>query len=231
MGVAMAVGSAMVGLYAQNRSLEAQGQANAQTAKNMLMSMNYNLQNLEQERSDAFDATIDELEKIKIQGNRLTSQVNAAVNEGLAGGGRTANLIKRASQADVERAEVNAKDNYRRQSNEIDLNKESALLNTKSQISSIKQVEAPSLLSSLVTLGTAYYQGLQTEESIKGIQSKAGIYNTTAQNVVADTPSYNNALGFDVQNSFNFKFTYKNPYETQSIWDKYFNKTTGFVFK
>lgn len=231
MGVAMAVGSAMVGLYAQNRSLEAQGQANAQTAKNMLMSMNYNLQNLEQERSDAFDATIEELEKIKIQGNRLTSQVNAAVNEGLAGGGRTANLIKRASQADVERAEVNAKDNYRRQSNEIDLNKESALLNTKSQISSIKQVEAPSLLSSLVTLGTAYYQGLQTEESIKGIQSKAGIYSTTAQNVVADTPSYNNALGFDVQNSFNFKFTYKNPYETQSTWDKYFNKTTGFVFK
>lgn len=231
MGVAMAVGSAMVGLYAQNRSLEAQGQANAQTAKNMLMSMNYSLQNLEQERADAFDSTIEELEKIQIQGQRLTSQVNAAVNEGLAGGGRTANLIKRSSKADVERAEVNAKDNYRRKSNEIDLNKESTLLNTKSQISSIKQVESPSLLSSLVTLGTAYYQGLQTTESIKAIQSKAGVSNavaTASTNVVNDTPNFIKAMGYDVQDNFNFKFSYKNPYATTSIYDKYYNKYPYF---
>ena len=123
MGVAMAVGRAALGLYGQNKALEAQGRANAQTAKNMLMSMNYSLQNMEQERADAFDATIDELEKLKIQGSRLTSQVSASVNEGLAGGGRTANLIKRASQADVDRSEANAKENYRRKSNEIDLNK------------------------------------------------------------------------------------------------------------
>ena len=66
MGVAMAVGSAALGLYGQNKALEAQGRANAQTAKNLLMSMNYSLQNMEQERADAFDATIDELEKLKI---------------------------------------------------------------------------------------------------------------------------------------------------------------------
>ena len=67
MGVAMAVGSAALGLYGQNKALEAQGRANAQTAKNLLMSMNYSLQNMEQERADAFDATIDELEKLKEQ--------------------------------------------------------------------------------------------------------------------------------------------------------------------
>ena len=50
MGVAMAVGSAALGLYGQNKALEAQGRANAQTAKNLLMSMNYSLQNMEQER-------------------------------------------------------------------------------------------------------------------------------------------------------------------------------------
>lgn len=231
MGVAMAVGSAMVGLYAQNRSLEAQSEANAQTAKNMLMSMNYSLQNLEQERADAFDSAVDELEKINLQGNRLTSQVSASVNEGLAGGGRTADLIKRASQADVDRSVNQTKDNYRRKSNEIDLNKESTVYNTKSQISSIKQVESPSLLSSLVTLGTAYYQGLQTTESIKAIQSKAGVSDTVATastNAVADTPSYSKAFGFDVQNSFNFTFSYKNPYASTSIYNKYYNMSPYF---
>lgn len=244
MGVAMAVGSAAMGLYGQNRALEAQGKANAQTAKNMLMSMNYSLQNMEQERADAFDATIDELEKLKIQGSRLTSQVNASVNEGLVGGGRTASLLKRATQADVDRSEANTKENYRRKSNEIDLNKESTLLQTKSQISSIKQVEKPSILSSLVTLGTAYYSGLQTQEAIKAIQSKAGVdmigsvdptHKIQFQTSLwKDEPNYSHAIGFKngVQgNSSDFSFTYKNPYdtyETNKSWTSIFGFKNPF---
>lgn len=238
MGVAMAVGSAALGLYGQNKALEAQGAANAQTAKNMITSMNFNLQNLEQERADAFDATIEELEKIKIQGSRLTSQVNAAVNEGLAGGGRTADLIKRASQADVDRATANAKDNYRRKSNEIDLNKESALVNTKAQIGSIRQPEAPSLLSSLATLGAAYYTGLQTEESLKAIRSKAGVggydgkttaggwqgvadpnYAFDMKALKGDIPDFKETLGFQTELSFdtkNFSFQRTNPYVSKA---------------
>lgn len=244
MGVAMAVGSAALGLYGQNKALEAQGRANAQTAKNLLMSMNYSLQNMEQERADAFDATIDELEKLKIQGNRLTSQVSASVNEGLAGGGRTANLIKRASQADVDRSEVNAKENYHRKSNEIDLNKESVLLSTKNQIGSIKQVEKPSILSSLMTLGTAYYSGLQTQEAIKAIQSKSGVDKIGSvdpthkiqfqTSLWKDEPSYSHAIGFKngvYGDSSNFSFGYKNPYdlyETKDNWTSMFNFKNPF---
>ena len=234
----MAVGSAALGLYGQNKALEAQGRANAQTAKNLLMSMNYSLQNMEQERADAFDATIDEL------GNRLTSQVSASVNEGLAGGGRTANLIKRASQADVDRSEVNAKENYRRKSNEIDLNKESVLLSTKNQISSLKQVEKPSILSSLMTLGTAYYSGLQTQEAIQAIQSKAGVDKIGSvdpthriqfqTSLWKDEPSYSHAIGFKngvYGDSSNFSFGYKNPYdlyETKDNWTSMFNFKNPF---
>ena len=39
--------------------------------------MNYAFQNAEQERQDAFEATISELENIKLQGNRQTASVES----------------------------------------------------------------------------------------------------------------------------------------------------------
>ena len=93
MGTVLAIGSAFSSVYSQNKSLEAQAKAQQATIKNLITSMNYSFQNLEQERKDAFEATIAELEQLKIQGNRQTTAVSASVNEGLAGGGRTADLI------------------------------------------------------------------------------------------------------------------------------------------
>ena len=171
----MAIGSALLGTYSQNQSLIAQGQANVQTAKNLITSMNYSLQNYEQERTDAFKATIAELEKIKLQGNRQVSSVTASVNEGLMGGGRTADMIKRSSQADLNRTVASAKTNYEKKSNEIDLNKEATLLNTKQQLASIKDVKKPSFLSTLLTIGTNYLQAKGTLESIDAIRTKAGV--------------------------------------------------------
>lgn len=185
MGTMLAVGSALVGTYAQNKSLEAQARANVQTAKNIITSMNYSFQNLEQERADAFDATIADLQKIRLQGGRLTSQVAAAVNEGLAGGGRTANLLKRSVQADTNRALSSSRDNYRRKSNEIDLNKEAQAMDAKGRLSSIAQVQKPSLWSTIFKVGAAYYGAKQTEDSIQGIR---------VQGDVKDSDSWSHAL-------------------------------------
>lgn len=170
-----AIGSALLGTYSQNQSLIAQGQANVQTARNLITSMNYSLQNYEQERTDAFEATIAELEKIKLQGNRQVTSVSASVNEGLMGGGRTADMIKRSSQADVNRTVAAAKTNYEKKSNEIDLNKEATLLNTRQQLASIKDVQKPSFLSTLLSIGTNYLQAKGTLESIDAIKTKAGV--------------------------------------------------------
>ena len=84
MGVAFTLGSSLLGVYSQNMALEAQGRANRETARSMVQSMNYNLQNLEQERRDIFEATVQELERTQMQGRCLSSSVNAAVNEGLS---------------------------------------------------------------------------------------------------------------------------------------------------
>lgn len=182
MGVPFAIASTLYQGYASNKALEAQGRANRQTARNYITSMNYNLQSLEQSRRDAFDATIDDLEKNSLQGHRQEAGVAAAVNEGLMGGGRTANLLKRSSAADTNRALTSIKDNYRRKSNEIDLNREATVRNTRSSISSIQDVEKPSLLSTLVSLGTAYVGARTAYESVDAIRHNAGVTDRHDEN-------------------------------------------------
>ena len=182
MGLMVGLSLAQTGMniYAQNKGLEAQAQANVQTARNMVKSMNFSFQNLEQERRDSFEATVQELEKVQLQGRRMESSVNAAINEGLAGGGRTAHLLSRAAQADTDRALSSTRDNYSKKSNEIDLNKEATLLNTKTQISSIPQVKKPYLFGTLLQFGAAFLQGGQQQEQLDGMRHSAGITSGTA---------------------------------------------------
>ena len=168
MGAVMAItmGSTAMQIYNQNKALEAQGRANAATARSMFSSMNHTFMNYEQQRRDIFEATVEEVEQTQLQSRRLTSSVSAAVAEGLQGGGRTADLLVRSSEADENRAVASVKDNYRGKSNEIDLNKEAELLNTKAQISGIREVHKPSLLGTLMQFGTAYLGARQQQESI-----------------------------------------------------------------
>lgn len=175
MGMAFTMASTIFGIYSQNKALEAQGHANLATARSMVTAMNYNLQNLEQERRDIFEATVQELEKTQLQGKRLTASVDAAVHEGLQGGGRTAHLLMRGGRADTHRAMESVRGNYQKQSNEIDLNKEAAVLNTRAQIRSIRDVQKPSLLGTLAQLGTAYLGARQEDEKIKLLRKQAGV--------------------------------------------------------
>lgn len=175
MGTAFTLASTAFGIYSQNKALEAQGRANAATARSMVTSMNYTLQNLEHERRDIFEATVQELERTQLQGRRLSSSVTAAVQEGLMGGGRTASLLMRSSAADTNRAAQSVKDNYQKKSDEIDLNKEATLLNTRAQIRSIREVQKPSIFGAVLNLGTAYLGAKQEEERIRLMRLQAGI--------------------------------------------------------
>ena len=177
MGMAFTMASTIFGIYSQNKALEAQGHANLATARSMVTSMNDSLQNLEQERRDIFEATVQELERTQLQGRRLTSSVSAAISEGLQGGGRTANLLVRSAEADTHRAMASVKDNYQKKSNEVDLNKEAALMNTRAQIRSIREVQKPSLLGTIAQLGTAYLGARQEQEKINLLRKQAGVGN------------------------------------------------------
>nr|CAI9750397.1 internal virion protein [Autographiviridae sp.] len=124
------------GIYAKNKEnasyLEAQ-------ARGAYKQMNYAFQNYEIERQDAYDAAVNDIVKTRINQMQLNSQVNAAIAEGYAGGGRTANRLMRAAEADTSRTIASIQDNYDRKSNEVDLNKESTLLSTKDYIANLQK--------------------------------------------------------------------------------------------
>lgn len=179
MGVAGAMAAAVSNVVAKNNALSAQSRANRQTARNYVYSMNYSLQGLQQQQQDAFEASIEDLMKVRRLGSRQESSVTAAVNEGLAGGGRTAGLLKRSAETDTALTAQSVVSNYQRKTNEIDLNKEATVLNTKSSISSIQEVEKPSIFSTLVSLGTAYVGAKNTQETIDAMRTGA-LVKTTA---------------------------------------------------
>lgn len=230
MGVTGAIIGSLMSVANQNKALAAQSRANAQTARSYIHSMNYNLQGLEQQRRDAFEAAIQELEKTKLQGNRQEAGVVAAVNEGIAGGGRTARLLVRSAEADTNRAVSSIKSNYRKKSNEIDLNREAALFNGKQAVASVPQIEAPSFLSTMLQLGTAYYNTKQTLDSISAIRTQAGVSggagaaggvssSSTFSSMFTPTTSSsgNYAMNLDWEKMFGsvdkkFTFSYSNPY-------------------
>lgn len=235
---AIAMASTAMTIYGENKALEAQGRANAQTARNYITSMNFSFQNLEQERADAFDATVADLQKIRLQGNRQVKSVEAAVNEGLAGGGRTADMLKRSARADVNRAVWSSKDNYARKSNEIDLNKESALRGAKMQISSIQQVEKPSIWNTLLRFGISYVGASQTQDAINAIRGQAGVMgagggsrtamqNTTQQTMLSNMNMYTDYKANAISRVMNVEtdwlapqrsyYTFQNPYTSRGF--------------
>lgn len=153
-GTALSVGGQYLGMRGQVKGLQAQYDAQRQAA---VTNMNYQLQNLENQRVSAFDAAVNQLTKIKQQSQTLVSGVKAAVAENMEG--RTARLLVRNAEGDNARAADSVKDNYTRKSNEIDLNKESAYLSAKSSIDNLGQSvrsQAPSSSSFLLgAMGTA----------------------------------------------------------------------------
>lgn len=117
---------------AQAKYLEAQAQGATKE-------MNYAFQNYELERQDAYDAAVNDIIKTRINQMQLNSQVHAAIAEGYVGGGRTADRLMRAADADTSRSVASVQDNYLRKSNEVDLNKETTLLSTKDYIANLQK--------------------------------------------------------------------------------------------
>lgn len=185
---AASMGLQIVGAVAQQKSLEdgvrAQQETAKQQAENAIRSMNYAFQGYEVERMDAFDQAVKEIEKTRLNAMQLNSSVEAAVNEDYAGGGRTADLINRAAKGDELRAVNSVKDNYDRKSNEIDLNKETTLINTKAQVAGIKPPSMPSRLGMLLNIGTSianYGTAMENAKVDKAIKTNTGLPKPTVK--------------------------------------------------
>lgn len=139
----------------QQRAAEAQategGKAAAATATNAITSMNHEFTNYESERMDAFDQAVSQIQQVRSKAMVSQAAVQAAINEDMSGGGRTADLLARSVQAVGSKNIAAIKDNYISKSNEIDLNKETTLNNAKSYVSGIKAPKAPSRWGAVLT--------------------------------------------------------------------------------
>ena len=93
--------------------------------------------------------------------NETMGQVEAAINEGYSGGGRTADMLNRAVAGDLARATSSIKDNYARKSNEVDLNKESALIQTEDYLKGVN-MSAPKMPSRFENFLTSAGMAIET---------------------------------------------------------------------
>jgi len=169
-----------------------------------ITNMNHLFQNYEMERQDAFDAAVMDLDKMTRNFSENLSQVEAAVNEGYSGGGRTADMVNRTAHADLGRARASIKDNYERKSNEIDLNKESVLNQTNDYIKGINMSapKMPSRFANALTIGTmglsAYTQG---RNQLEWEQNNQYGGNATKRNPLKTNSAKSRDVGINLGNT------------------------------
>ena len=169
----------------------AQATMNAQ-AKAAITEMNWNIMDLEQQRTDAFDQAVAEISNTRLNSMQLNSGVNAAVNETMSG--RTANLIVRAAEGDTARAVSSIQDNYQRKSNEVDLNRERQVKSTHEYLENLN-ASAPKMPSRFTNLLSSAATGLNNYTQAKNIMNQqkiVGGVGKTAKNAaktwVGNTP-------------------------------------------
>lgn len=160
---AIGFGLETVGNFMGQRSSAKAAQAamDAQ-ASAAIRELNYAWQNYEAERTDAFDAAVQEIENTRINALGLNSAVKGAVIENMSG--NTANLLIRNAEGDTARAVASIQDNYGRKSNEIDLNKEARALSTQDYLKNLNASapKSPSRFANFVSTagsGLKYFTG------------------------------------------------------------------------
>ena len=149
----------------------AQATMNAQ-AKAAITEMNWNIMDLEQQRTDAFDQAVVEISNTRLNSMQLNSGVKAAVNETMSG--RTANLIVRAAEGDTARAVSSIQDNYQRKSNEVALNRERQVKSTHEFLENLN-ASAPKMPSRFTNLLSSAATGLNNYTQAQNILNQQKI--------------------------------------------------------
>lgn len=142
---------------AQKKQEKQQIEALKKTARGLVQQMNWSFQNYEMVRQAAFNAAVTDMTKVRMQAARQYGSVSVAVNEDFAGGGRTADLLKRSVKNSEARAAASVRDNWDAKNNEINLNKISTMVSTKNAIASLPSVTQKSSFSYLLDGVKAYY--------------------------------------------------------------------------
>ena len=181
----------------QRRQAEAQADQIIAQAKGAIKTMNYSLGNFENERRNAFEASVNQLTAIRLQARGLEASVENTTGE--YQNGKTAKLLVRSVKADGLRTTAQVKDNYIRKSDEIDQNKERVFLSTREYLSHLETPRIPTLLGGILSQAgqiiQSYnaYKNMNTDRLAK-IGLGQGVGDTSGTNVASTvsrwTPDY-----------------------------------------
>lgn len=193
-----------VGNYMGQRSSAAAAQeAMDAQASAAIRELNYSWQNYEMERTDAFDAAVQEIENTRINALGLNSAVKGAVIENMSG--NTANLLIRNAEGDTARAVASIQDNYGRKSNEIDLNKDYKRISTQDYLKNLNASapKTPSRFANFVSTAASglswYTKGMDQKNSVMsqgqehnwwtaGAKNSSNVGNTSGLTYVGNNP-------------------------------------------
>ena len=193
-----------VGNYMGQRSSAAAAQASMDAqASAAIRELNYSWQNYEMERTDAFDAAVQEIENTRINALGLNSAVKGAVIENMSG--NTANLLIRNAEGDTARAVASIQDNYGRKSNEIDLNKDYKRISTQDYLKNLNASapKSPSRFANFVSTAASglswYTKGMDQKNSVMsqgqehnwwtaGAKNSSSIGNNSGLTYVGNNP-------------------------------------------
>lgn len=193
-----------VGNYMGQRSSAAAAQASMDAqASAAIRELNYSWQNYEAERTDAFDAAVQEIENTRINALGLNSAVKGAVIENMSG--NTANLLIRNAEGDTARAVASIQDNYGRKSNEIDLNKDYKRISTQDYLKNLNASapKSPSRFANFVSTAASglswYTKGMDQKNSVMsqgqehnwwtaGAKNSSSIGNNSGLTYVGNNP-------------------------------------------
>lgn len=175
----VSTGLSVAGDYMGQRAQAKAAQAtmNAQ-AKAAITEMNWNIMDLEQQRTDAFDQAVAEISNTRLNSMQLNSGVKAAVNETMSG--RTANLIVRAAEGDTARAVSSIQENYDRKSNEVDLNRERQVKSTHEYLENLN-ASAPKMPSRFTNLLSSAATGLGNYTQARNLMNTQKITGSIAK--------------------------------------------------
>lgn len=185
-GMGMQLLSAYNNYRAQRRQAEAQADQIIAQAKGAIKTMNYSLGNFENERRNAFEASVTQLGAIRMQARGLEESVQASTGEYQSG--KTAKLLVRSTKADGLRTTNQVKDNYIRKSDEIDQNKERVFLSTREYLSHLETPRIPTLIGGIISqagaLMSAYndYKNMNANR-ISKIGDGSGVGGTSGTHV------------------------------------------------
>ena len=183
----ISTGLQVAGDYMGQRAMAKNAQAtmNAQ-ARAAITEMNWNIMDLEQQRTDAFDEAVADISNTRMNSMQLNSGVKAAVNETMSG--RTANLIVRSAEGDTARAVSSIQDNYHRKSNEVDLNRERQVKSTHAYLENLN-ASAPKMPSRFTNLLSSAATGLSNYTQARNLmntQKIAGNIGKTTKKLTSD---------------------------------------------